>query len=82
MIDIMSQLGYAFYEAADLVCEKRPIVCPNLGFIKQLQLYEKIKFSLEGNTEHHMQYHKLKKRSLLTDEKVKWQGMNRKKCMN
>jgi len=70
----MAQQGYAFYEAADYVCEKRPIVCPNLGFIKQLQLYEKMKFNIEGNTEHHAQYQKLKKRSLLTDEKVKWQA--------
>jgi len=69
---IMSQLNYSFYDAADYVCERRPIVCPNLGFIKQLQLYEKMKFNLNGTSESHTQYQKLKKRSLLVDEKVKW----------
>ena len=70
----MSHLNYSFYDAADFLCEKRPIVCPNLGFIKQLQLYEKMKFVLEGNTEAHSHYHRIKKRSLLYDEKIKWQG--------
>jgi hypothetical protein len=70
----MSHMGYNFYDAADFLCEKRPIVCPNLGFIKQLQLYEKMKFQLEGNTDSHQHYQRIKKRSLLVDEKVKWQG--------
>ena len=28
---LMERQGYSFYDAADLVCEKRPQVCPNLG---------------------------------------------------
>lgn len=45
---LMSQRGYAFHESADYVCDKRPVVCPNMGFIKQLQLYETMKYDLKG----------------------------------
>eukprot|EP01101_Sappina_pedata_P002674 TRINITY_DN12893_c0_g1_i1.p1 TRINITY_DN12893_c0_g1~~TRINITY_DN12893_c0_g1_i1.p1 ORF type:complete len:719 (+),score=233.26 TRINITY_DN12893_c0_g1_i1:192-2159(+) len=37
---IMYSKNMSFYDAADLVCEKRSVVCPNLGFIEQLKEYE------------------------------------------
>lgn len=70
----MSNLGYHFYDAADYVCEKRPVICPNLGFIKQLQLYEQMKFQFEGTSEAHVQYQRLRIKSLLMDEKTRWEG--------
>jgi len=73
VIAYVMSLGYSFYDAADLVCAKRPIVCPNLGFIKQLQLYEKMEFKLNGETEHHKQYRKIKMKSYMVYEKMKWQ---------
>mmetsp|Transcript_24220 Transcript_24220/g.33960 ORF Transcript_24220/g.33960 Transcript_24220/m.33960 type:complete len:719 (-) Transcript_24220:67-2223(-) len=70
---IMSMQNYNFYDAADLVCEKRPVVCPNLGFIKQLQLYESMNFQLQGNSASHEQYQRLKLRSILMDQRILWQ---------
>lgn len=67
-------LGYSFYDAADLVCEKRPIVCPNLGFIKQLQLFEKMNLRVDGNSEHHTLYQKLKLKSMMLHERITWFG--------
>jgi len=69
---MMANKGYTFYDAADYVCEKRPVVCPNLGFIKQLQLYEEMKFTLNGTTSAHQTYRDLRFKSLLLDEKTKW----------
>eukprot|EP01114_Cavostelium_apophysatum_P019473 TRINITY_DN6291_c0_g1_i2.p1 TRINITY_DN6291_c0_g1~~TRINITY_DN6291_c0_g1_i2.p1 ORF type:complete len:499 (+),score=164.68 TRINITY_DN6291_c0_g1_i2:111-1607(+) len=73
VIAYVMSLGYSFYDAADLVCSKRPIVCPNLGFIKQLQLFEKMNMQLEGDSEHHQQYLKLKENSLAMIERIKQQ---------
>jgi len=69
---MMANKGYTFYDAADYVCEKRPVVCPNLGFIKQLQLYEEMKFNTNGATSAHQTYRDLRFKSLLLDEKTKW----------
>ena len=37
----MKELGMNFYEALNLCRSKRPIVCPNMGFVRQLQEYER-----------------------------------------
>ncbi len=72
---MMSRLGYRFYDAADWVCEKRPVVCPNLGFIKQLQLYESMGFKLSGDSDSHFEYEKLKARSMLIDQRTQFLGI-------
>jgi hypothetical protein len=70
----MKSMDMKFYDAADLVCEKRPIVCPNLGFIKQLKIYETVHFNLDGDTDAHRNYRRLKKRSLMTQALGQYQG--------
>ena len=70
--------GMSFYEAADFVCDKRPVVCPNLGFINQLQIYEKMKFQLEGTSDSHLLYQRIKLRSFLADERIRYHGNSKK----
>jgi len=51
---------------------KATSVCPNLGFIKQLQLYEKMNLNIRGNSLFHQQYQKLRLKSVLLHEKQRW----------
>lgn len=68
----MKKYNYDHETAGDLVIDKRPIVCPNLGFIKQLQLYEKLKFQLEGDSPFHHKYHFVRLKSCLASDHSKW----------
>ena len=71
---MMDSLGHDFYEAADIVCEKRAVVCPNLGFIQQLQLYQELGFKLQGNSSAHEKYFALNNRSDLVDARDEFIG--------
>lgn len=41
MAYLMKELGMNFYDALNFCRSKRPIVCPNMGFVRQLQEYER-----------------------------------------
>lgn len=74
MAYLMRRKNMNFSDVATFVAGKRPIVCPNLGFLKQLQLYEQMKYDLEGDTPAHAEYKQLRMKSYLTDELVRWRG--------
>lgn len=42
VIGYLINKGYTYQESYNIVLQKRPIICPNRGFCKQLQEYEKI----------------------------------------
>ncbi|PRP83472.1 putative dual specificity phosphatase, catalytic domain protein [Planoprotostelium fungivorum] len=70
MAYLMKLKDIGFNEAADFVISKRPIVCPNIGFMRQLQLYEDMKCQLEGTTVPHKRYRRLRLKSLFALSRV------------
>lgn len=56
MAYLMMKRQMSFQQVVDFVVERRAVVCPNLGFLKQLQLFENMNFNLEGETQFHGQY--------------------------
>jgi hypothetical protein len=59
-----------FFPAADMVSKSRSVICPNLGFINQLQLWEKMGKQLEGNSAPFVRYRSIRMKSLLMHDLV------------
>jgi len=59
---VMKADRISFEEALTIVKTVRPIINPNCGFIKQLKMWEKMEYKLDGNTRAHRLY-KLEKLS-------------------
>uniref|UniRef100_A0A6B2LHY7 protein-tyrosine-phosphatase n=1 Tax=Arcella intermedia TaxID=1963864 RepID=A0A6B2LHY7_9EUKA len=53
---MMKSRGWTYEEAYDFVKEKRRVVEPNSGFVAQLKLYQKMRCSLDGESEAHLFY--------------------------
>ena len=47
----------SFSEAQNILLEIRPIICPNEGFVEQLELFGKMGFKLAGDSEFHSSIH-------------------------
>lgn len=66
----------SFKEILELVKAARPQVSPNDGFLRQLEEYEQMKFTLEGESELHQRFQKeilplaKKKRAEILEESV------------
>merc|ERR1712170_123088 len=50
----MTRFGYDLYHAYELVRSKRNVICPNLGFVRQLKTYNEMKCNLDGHTATHL----------------------------
>jgi len=53
---IMSRMQLTFFEATAIVKSARRIISPNEGFTKQLLMFERMQFSINGETEGHSEY--------------------------
>lgn len=76
---MMSGLNQSFDTATEIVSKARKNVAPNYGFLTQLQLYEKMGYQLEGDTEAHSEYQRIRRTSMLVDLRMKWIGRIRTK---
>ena len=56
---LMKTFGYSFEKTYDLVRTQRNIICPNIGFVKQLKIFDRLKCNTEGDTDLHL-FHLLK----------------------
>jgi len=53
---LMSRKQLTFFEAAAIVKSGRKIISPNEGFTKQLLMFERMQFSVNGDTDGHVEY--------------------------
>jgi len=60
---LMREEGLSVTDAIDAVRQCRKIICPNIGFQRQLKAWREMNFALDGKTRAHRQY-KLHKKSI------------------
>ncbi|KAJ3436313.1 dual specificity protein phosphatase [Anaeramoeba flamelloides] len=57
---LMKKNSWTFMETYKFVKEKRGVISPNQSFGAQLEMWEKLEYTLEGNSELHQNYQTLK----------------------
>jgi len=69
---VMSRKQLTFFEATAIVKSARRIISPNEGFTKQLLMFERMQFSINGDTEGHSEYKQFLLKQKLYDISNTW----------